>query len=235
MIAVTVVEYDFYVQRFGTQEQLDPCWLTLRGPNNLSILVESITWVKIQIEDQLVEQVGVMVIRGPVNLAVLVVLGMDVLKYLDLPHLLAKYEHSGQQAHSRSLRAVWLRVLQTYKAQHRAIENQPGQVEVVCTPSKQKLLLAPLKKVITPCWSPPEVTGGHCCGRAPQGPLTPVEWLVDCTLFKVHWGRILVVINLGTTLILLLRYGTLADLYAVLWHPGMRPNTGHYWSNWTSP
>lgn len=26
---VTVVEYGFYVQRFGAWEQLDPCWLSL--------------------------------------------------------------------------------------------------------------------------------------------------------------------------------------------------------------
>lgn len=55
-------------------------------------MVEGFTWVKIQIDDQVVEQVGVIVIHSLVNLAVRIVLGMNILKDLDIPRLLAKTE-----------------------------------------------------------------------------------------------------------------------------------------------
>lgn len=48
---VTVMEYDFYGQQFGGRDQLDPSWLDLKAANNPSILVGSVTWVKIQIND----------------------------------------------------------------------------------------------------------------------------------------------------------------------------------------
>lgn len=47
----TIMGYNFYVQRFEAQEQLDPCWLSLRTTKNLPILVEGISCVRIQIED----------------------------------------------------------------------------------------------------------------------------------------------------------------------------------------
>ncbi|XP_077321630.1 uncharacterized protein LOC143955461 [Lithobates pipiens] len=41
---VTIMVYDFYVQRFGAQEQIDPYWLSLRAANNIPILIKGITW-----------------------------------------------------------------------------------------------------------------------------------------------------------------------------------------------
>lgn len=41
---VTVMKYDFYAQRFGKLDQLDLSWLSF---NNLPILVEGVTLVKI--------------------------------------------------------------------------------------------------------------------------------------------------------------------------------------------
>lgn len=105
---VTVMEYDFYGQRFKTQEQLDPCWLCLRAANNLPILVEGITWVRIQIEDQVLEQVGVVATHCPVNPAVPIELGINVLKDLNLLCWLAKYYHLGRPSCGCDLRAVWL-------------------------------------------------------------------------------------------------------------------------------
>lgn len=99
-----VMMNDFdYVQKFGAQEQLNPCLLSLRAANNLPILVKGITWMRIQIKDQVVERVGVVRTHGPINPAVPVVLGINVLKDLDLLHLLAKYEHLGQQSCGCSL------------------------------------------------------------------------------------------------------------------------------------
>lgn len=54
-----VMEYDFYAQRFGTQDQLDLSWLSLKATSNLPILVKGVTWMRIQIDDQVVDQVGV--------------------------------------------------------------------------------------------------------------------------------------------------------------------------------
>lgn len=81
------------MQRFGAREHLDPCWLSLRAPNDLPILVGCITWKEIQIEDQVVERVRVV---------------MNVLKALDILCLLAKFEHSVWQACACGLQAVWL-------------------------------------------------------------------------------------------------------------------------------
>lgn len=42
------------------------------------------------------------------------------------------------------------------------------------------------------------------------------EWLADCTLSKVHRGKVLVqLINLGTSPVLLPNHTTIADLYMV--------------------
>lgn len=49
------MEYDFYAQRFGKQDQLDPSWLALKAANNLPILVEGLTLVRIQIDDQVAD------------------------------------------------------------------------------------------------------------------------------------------------------------------------------------
>lgn len=43
------MEYDIYVKEFVAQEQLDPSWLSLRVASHLPILVEGITWMRIQI------------------------------------------------------------------------------------------------------------------------------------------------------------------------------------------
>lgn len=51
---VTVMEYDCYTLRFRTQHQLDPLWLSLKVAKNLHILVEGVTWVRIQTDDQVV-------------------------------------------------------------------------------------------------------------------------------------------------------------------------------------
>lgn len=66
--------------------------------NNLLILVQGITWVKIQIDDQVVDRVGVVVTHGPVSISVPIVLGMNMLK--DLLHFLAKF--AGGQRHRRA-------------------------------------------------------------------------------------------------------------------------------------
>lgn len=50
--------------------------------------MEGVTWVKVQIFNQRVEQVGVMVTHSRMVASVPVVLGMKVLKNLDLPHIL---------------------------------------------------------------------------------------------------------------------------------------------------
>lgn len=59
--------------------------------------------MRIQIEEQVVEQVGVVVSHIPENPAVPIVLGMNILKDLDLVRLLARYEHLGRQAHGCGL------------------------------------------------------------------------------------------------------------------------------------
>lgn len=51
----TIIEYDFYIQRFGTQDQLDPSWLSLKAANNVPIRVEEVLWMRVQIFDQVVE------------------------------------------------------------------------------------------------------------------------------------------------------------------------------------
>lgn len=76
---VTVIKYKFYAQLFGKWDQLDPSWLFLKVANNLPTLVEGVTWVKMQI----VEQVGAVVICSPVSLAAHIVLCMNILKDLD--------------------------------------------------------------------------------------------------------------------------------------------------------
>lgn len=53
--------------------------------------------MRIQIKYQVVERVGVVVTHCPVNSAVPFEPGVNALKDLDLPHLLAKYKHSGRQ------------------------------------------------------------------------------------------------------------------------------------------
>lgn len=84
---VTVMEYDFYTQQFGARDQLDPCWLCLKVANNLPILVEGVAWVRIQIDDGVVDQKAVVVTRRPVSSAVTIVLGMNVVKRLGLAPL----------------------------------------------------------------------------------------------------------------------------------------------------
>lgn len=80
----------------------------------------------------------VVVSRSPGNPAVPVVLGMNV---LDLPHLLAKYEHSSLRAYDCGLQAVWLRVLQAYEVQLRVAKKQRHQVGVVRKPPQAKTTL----------------------------------------------------------------------------------------------
>lgn len=99
------MEYDLYTQQFGTRDQVDPFCLSLEAANNLPIMVEGVTWVRIQTDDQVVDQVEVVVTHGPVSLAVSTVLGINVLKDLDLPCLLVKFEHPGQRARGCGLRA----------------------------------------------------------------------------------------------------------------------------------
>lgn len=92
--------------------------LSLKAANNLPMLVEGITCVKIQIDDQwMVDQIGVVVTHGPVDSSVPIVLGMNMLKDLDLPHLLAKFKYSGQWAQGCGLRAAWLNIIQACKVQ----------------------------------------------------------------------------------------------------------------------
>lgn len=43
----TVMEYDFHNLRFRKQHQLDPSWLSLKADNNLPIVIEGVTWLKI--------------------------------------------------------------------------------------------------------------------------------------------------------------------------------------------
>lgn len=74
---------------------MDPCWLSLRASNNRPILFEGITWARSQTEDQVVKQLELVVAHGPGNPVVPVVLGMKILKNLNLPCLLSKFEHSG--------------------------------------------------------------------------------------------------------------------------------------------
>lgn len=78
--------------------QLDTSWLSIKAANNLPILADDVTWVKIQINDQLVDCVEVVVTLGPRSSAVPIVLGMNILKDLDLPCLLPKFKHSGRRA-----------------------------------------------------------------------------------------------------------------------------------------
>lgn len=58
--------------------------------NNLPV-----TWERIHIDDQVVDRVGVVVTHGPVSSVLPIVLAMNVLKDLYLPHLLTKFELSG--------------------------------------------------------------------------------------------------------------------------------------------
>lgn len=92
------MEYKFCTQRLGTWDQLDPSWLSLLAANNLPILMKGVTWMKRQIDNQVVERVRAMVTCSPVSSAVLIILGINIQKDLALPHLLAKFEHTGQCA-----------------------------------------------------------------------------------------------------------------------------------------
>lgn len=88
---VTTMEYYFYVQPFRAWTQLDPSWLSLKAVNNLPIMAEGITWVTVQIFEQVVEQVGLVVTCSPVVSSVSMVLGMNVLKDLDCPKCKQKW------------------------------------------------------------------------------------------------------------------------------------------------
>lgn len=57
--------------------------------------------------------------------------GMNVLKDLELLHMLAKSEHS-------SWHSSWLNMILAYEAHQRAAGKQPEQEGVVHTPPKQK-------------------------------------------------------------------------------------------------
>lgn len=73
-------------RNFGTRTEL-----SLKAAINLPILVKGVNWIKIQIDDQVVERV--VVTFGPVSSVVPIVLGMN-----DLRRLLGKFEHSDQHA-----------------------------------------------------------------------------------------------------------------------------------------
>lgn len=46
---ITVKEYEFYAQQFGTQNHLDPSRFCMKTANNLPTIVEAVTWVKIHV------------------------------------------------------------------------------------------------------------------------------------------------------------------------------------------
>lgn len=81
------MEYDFYVQWFRVWRQLDPSWLSLKEANNLPIVVEGVTWVMMQVFNQVVERVGVVDTCSSVVSFVPIVLGMNVLKDLHLSQM----------------------------------------------------------------------------------------------------------------------------------------------------
>lgn len=92
-------------------------------------------WVGIQIFGQ-VEGVGVVVTHCPVVSLVSMVLGMNVLKSLDLPHLLAEVEWLSELNRSCGLWAVWFNVIQAYEAHQRAASLKPERVGDAHAPSE---------------------------------------------------------------------------------------------------
>lgn len=85
------------------QDQLDPSELSLKAAKNLPIRVEGFTWVKIWLFDHMLEQVGVVVTLNPVVSSVPIVLGMNVMKGLDLSRLLTEVEELCRTKHSCGL------------------------------------------------------------------------------------------------------------------------------------
>lgn len=67
-----------------------------------------------------------MVTHGSVSLAVPIVVGINVLNYLDSPRLQAKFEHSDWRVEGIGLKAVLLNVIWAYEAYQRVARKQRG-------------------------------------------------------------------------------------------------------------
>lgn len=108
--------------------------------------------------------------------------------------MLAKFKHSGQRAQGCGLRAGWLYMILASRVYQKAVEKPPEQVGVVRTPFKQMLHLAPLQDVM---WSLPigahkNLQGARVMLEPHKDLAIPGEWLVACTLSKVHKEKVLV-------------------------------------------
>lgn len=106
--------------------------------------------MKIQIDNQVGERVGIVVTCGPIRSVVSIVLRHDSAEGLGVTPFAGQIR--AFQLACTGLQAVWLNMILAYEAHQRAARKQPEQVAVVCTPPKQKLLLAPLQEVV---WSLP--------------------------------------------------------------------------------
>lgn len=211
---VTTMAYDFYQQQFGQAPTLDPSWISLKAANNMPIPVVGVTWMSMAVCGQTLARVGVIITRDASFSEIPVVLGMNVLKELDLTSLLREASSQVSEQWGTQIQNL----VNVCQAAHTLGRKGTEKVGVIRLPARHRVIIPPRQELVCPL---PVVARRHIRGATvmvePQRNLeVKGEWLIARTLSVVQQGQVLVqLVNLGSTPIQVPTDVTIVDLHTV--------------------